>query len=100
MLATMTFSVELLLCVMMGLGCGFAIFYDDHDTHVTTNPCCNFIQDEANERIDKTTLLFQEEASEQQEEESIIIFPPSSEQESVRDDDLEQSMTVRRRERS
>ena len=52
MLATMTFSVELLLCVIVGLGLGFAIFYDDDDNHVTTNPCCNFIQDEAKERYD------------------------------------------------
>jgi Ctr copper transporter family len=39
MLATMTFSVELLACVILGLGTGFAIFYDDDDdNHVTTNP--------------------------------------------------------------
>lgn len=44
MLATMTFSVELLACVIVGLGLGFAVFYDDDDLHVTTNPCCNFIQ--------------------------------------------------------
>lgn len=50
MLATMTFSVELLSCVILGLGIGFALFYDDEDSHVTTNPCCNFIQEEFNER--------------------------------------------------
>jgi len=50
MLATMTFSLELFLCVILGLGIGFWIFYDDNDTHVTTNPCCNFLQDDANER--------------------------------------------------
>ena len=38
MLATMTFSVEILACVIFGLGTGFAIFYDDDDNHVTTNP--------------------------------------------------------------
>ena len=38
MLATMTFSVELLACVIVGLGLGFALFYDDDDLHVTTNP--------------------------------------------------------------
>lgn len=51
MLATMTFSIELFFCVLVGLGSGYAIFYNENDTHVTTNPCCNFIQDEANERI-------------------------------------------------
>lgn len=51
MLATMTFSVELFFCVLVGLGSGYAIFYDENDTHVTTNPCCNFIQNEADERI-------------------------------------------------
>jgi len=86
MLATMTFSVELLGCVIVGLGSGFAMFYDDHDTHVTTNPCCNFIQDEANERIDKTTLL-QEDS-----EEGSIGCPPSKQE--LVEDDPEQSMTV------
>ena len=38
MLATMTFSIELLVCVIVGLGLGFALFYDDEDAHVTTNP--------------------------------------------------------------
>lgn len=38
MLATMTFSIELLTCVIVGLGLGFALFYDDEDAHVTTNP--------------------------------------------------------------
>ena len=51
MLATMTFSIELFLCVLVGLGSGYAIFYNENDRHVTTNPCCNFIQDEADERI-------------------------------------------------
>jgi hypothetical protein len=44
MLCTMTFSVELLFCVIFGLALGFAIFYDEDGLHVTTNPCCNFIQ--------------------------------------------------------
>lgn len=50
MLATMTFSVELLICVIFGLGVGYGVFYEDGDNHVTTNPCCNFIQGEADER--------------------------------------------------
>jgi hypothetical protein len=56
MLATMTFSVELFFCVLLGLGIGYAIFYDENDTHVTTNPCCNFIQNEADERLITKTL--------------------------------------------
>jgi hypothetical protein len=55
MLATMTFSVELFFCVLLGLGMGYAIFYDEQDTHVTTNPCCNFIQNEADERLSTKT---------------------------------------------
>ena len=79
MLATMTFSLELLGCVILGLVLGFALFYDDddNDLHVTNNPvrrlsqlsyhisrglpltclhsinvyqCCNFMQNEVNER--------------------------------------------------
>merc|ERR1719384_462579 len=52
MLATMTFSVELLLCVIVGLGIGFILFYDERDGHVTTNPCCSFMQSESDERIE------------------------------------------------
>jgi len=53
MLATMTFSVELLLCVIVGLGIGYAAFYDEQDPHVTSNPCCSYIQAEANERTSR-----------------------------------------------
>ena len=38
MLATMTFSLELLGCVILGLSLGFALFYDDDDLYVTNNP--------------------------------------------------------------
>lgn len=63
MLAIMTYSVELFLMVILGLTTGYATFFgkdvgggDEHDedtavaaVHVTTNPCCNFMQDEASE---------------------------------------------------
>jgi len=63
MLATMTFSFEILACVILGLALGYAIFYDEDDTHVTTNPCCNFIQSEADER-----LVSQHQQQQQQQE--------------------------------
>ena len=50
MLATMTYSLELLLCVIVGLVVGYAIFGGDSYNHVTTNPCCAFLEDEAMER--------------------------------------------------
>ena len=50
MLATMTFSLELMLCVIIGLVIGYAIFGGDQYSHVTTNPCCAFLEDEACER--------------------------------------------------
>ena len=50
MLATMTFSLELLLSVIVGLVAGYVIFGGDSYSHVTTNPCCAFLEDEANER--------------------------------------------------
>ena len=68
MLATMTFSVELLFCVIVGLGIGFAIFYDDEDSHVTTNPCCNFIQEEFNERASTLRQQHLEEEEKAREE--------------------------------
>lgn len=50
MLATMTFSIELLLCVITGLVIGYFIFGGDSYSHVSTNPCCAFLEQEANER--------------------------------------------------
>jgi len=56
MLATMTYAAEFLLMTVLGLGIGYAAFftYDDNfllvdSTHVTTNPCCNFMEEEAKE---------------------------------------------------
>lgn len=51
MLATMTFSLELLSCVILGLGIGYGVFFQTDDVfresgHVTTNPCCAFMEDE------------------------------------------------------
>ena len=73
MLATMTFSVELFCCVVFGLGLGYFVFYDDKDTHVTTNPCCNYMQDEADERNEDAAIIMKQ----QQEEET----PTSTEEE-------------------
>ena len=50
MLATMTFSLELLICVISGLTFGYAVFGGDKYGHVSTNPCCQFLEDEAVER--------------------------------------------------
>jgi hypothetical protein len=50
MLATMTFSLEILICVILGLVIGYVLFGGDTYSHVTTNPCCAFLEDEANER--------------------------------------------------
>lgn len=57
MLVTMTFSVELLLAVVCGLGAGYGIFFqvgcatndDAEQHHVTTNPCCEFMTEESRE---------------------------------------------------
>lgn len=52
MLATMTFSVEILLSVVFGLSAGYFYYFAGEiglEGHVTTNPCCNFMQDESNE---------------------------------------------------
>jgi len=71
MLTTMTFSVELFCSVIFGLGIGYCLFYSDDDWHVTTNPCCNYMQDEANERNEKARyeIRLLRERNEQQEEE-------------------------------
>jgi hypothetical protein len=55
MLATMTFSIELLLSAVFGLALGYAIFFQTEEHylgdsgHVTTNPCCGFMEEEAKE---------------------------------------------------
>ena len=53
MLATMTFSVELFFSVVFGLATGYAIFFLQEEAmaeqHVTSNPCCNFMEGEARE---------------------------------------------------
>ena len=55
MLAAMTFSLELFLSVIFGLVFGYVLFGGDAQTHVATNPCCAFLEDEAihqgNERV-------------------------------------------------
>lgn len=50
MLATMTFSLELLCCVIFGLTTGYFVFGGESYSHVSTNPCCAFLEDEAQER--------------------------------------------------
>lgn len=51
MLATMTFSVELFFAVVLGLATGYAIFFRHQEAlnehHMTSNPCCNFMEGEA-----------------------------------------------------
>ena len=55
MLVAMTFSLELLLCVCCGLAVGYAVFFqssaeeDDVVAHVTSNPCCEFMEEESRE---------------------------------------------------
>lgn len=66
MLVTMTFSLELLMCVVAGLAVGYAIFFQqmgclfdasddgvdsvsDEARHVTSNPCCEFMSEESRE---------------------------------------------------
>mmetsp|Transcript_14750 Transcript_14750/g.24394 ORF Transcript_14750/g.24394 Transcript_14750/m.24394 type:complete len:236 (-) Transcript_14750:71-778(-) len=95
MLATMTFSVELLACVIFGLGLGFAIFYthadgdDYYNMHVTTNPCCNFLQEEFYERA--STLRRQSMADQEaarQDELPLVSAPPGD------DEDEQQGLGV------
>ena len=71
MLATMTFSVELFSSVILGLGIGYSLFYSDDDWHVTTNPCCSYMQDEANERNEKARyeIQLERERNEQEQQE-------------------------------
>jgi hypothetical protein len=72
MLATMTFSVELLFSAITGLALGYAVFFQTEEHHlsnfdsghVTTNPCCNFMEEEArelrSEKDDNSTVVIQQ----------------------------------------
>lgn len=58
MLATMTYSLELLCCVISGLVIGYWIFGGDSYTHAGS-PCCAFLDDDcdgSNNRDDGTVL--------------------------------------------
>lgn len=63
MLATMTYSAEFLLAIVFGLGCGYMAFFrseDDYLTpsaHVTANPCCNFMAEEAKEEGIRRSII-------------------------------------------
>jgi len=53
MLATMTFSVEILISVVVGLSVGYYYFFAGEvglEGHVTTNPCCSYMQEESNDQ--------------------------------------------------
>lgn len=89
MLATMTFSVELLACVIVGLGLGFALFYDDDDLHVTTNPCCNFIQEEFNERASRMRRQNLEEEQRAKEDSPLL----TTEQQTSEEDESQENQT-------
>ena len=49
MLATMTYSAEILLATVVGLATGYAVFFTLDDdlqcSHVAANPCCNYLQE-------------------------------------------------------
>jgi len=49
MLAIMTYSLELLCCVVLGLMVGYFLFEGDLYNHGAGSPCCNFLEDD-NER--------------------------------------------------
>lgn len=56
MLATMTFSLELFFSVILGLVFGYVLFGGDEQTHVATNPCCAFLEDETVHQPTGTTF--------------------------------------------
>lgn len=65
MLATMTFSVEILFSVVLGLSAGYYHYFAGEiglEGHVTTNPCCNYMQDE-NKDHEQAQLLQQQQQS-------------------------------------
>eukprot|EP00547_Thalassionema_nitzschioides_P002437 CAMPEP_0194202918 /NCGR_PEP_ID=MMETSP0156-20130528/2831_1 /TAXON_ID=33649 /ORGANISM="Thalassionema nitzschioides, Strain L26-B" /LENGTH=94 /DNA_ID=CAMNT_0038928543 /DNA_START=474 /DNA_END=758 /DNA_ORIENTATION=- len=81
----MTFSVEIFVCVILGLGLGFAVFYDDEKIHVTTNPCCNFIQEEFYERATalRRESMIEQEAKEEQQPTEEAAGRPTDESEDL-----------------
>ena len=72
MLSIMTFSVELLFAVVLGLAVGYGVFFQYEEAlgrvHVTTNPCCSFLEGEARE------TLAEEDEEEEEEDEVVPIM--------------------------
>ena len=71
MLVIMTYSLELLCCVIMGLMVGYFVFGGELYNHGAGSPCCNFLEteeeeddDDDNERDDEgtTTMITLAEA--------------------------------------
>lgn len=87
----MTFSLELLLCTVLGLSTGYFTYFRQEDAflyeerHVTTNPCCAFMENEAREDqsehdtidadalVDPLMTLPPENANESEENESTRV---------------------------
>lgn len=78
MLAIMTFSIELLLACVVGLAVGYGVFFQYDEAmgrvHVTTNPCCAFLGDEAREAEED-----EEEDDEEEEEQLAVQEEPATE---------------------
>ena len=77
MLATMTFSIEILLSVVLGLSCGYYYFFAGEiglEGHVTTNPCCSYMQDESDEheqQVQQQQQQLQRQSLQMQQEDSM-----------------------------
>lgn len=81
MLATMTFSVEILISVILGLSTGYYYYFAGEvglEGHVTTNPCCSYMQNESNEheQHEQQLMLLQQ----QQQQLQFTTTSPSSHQ--------------------
>jgi hypothetical protein len=59
MLVAMTYSMEFLLAVTLGLSAGYAAFHMDQDGtgEATANPCCTYLEEEANDLIEQTETV-------------------------------------------
>ena len=78
MLATMTFSVEILLSVVLGLSSGYYYYFAGEiglEGHVTTNPCCSYMQNESDDQAQRQ--------HQQQQQQSAMPLQESSEETTI-----------------
>jgi len=73
MLATMTYSLEFLICTCTGLCIGYFLFFKDRVSFPSaTNPCCDFLENEGANGYAYSPLVEHQQQQQQQQQEVMM----------------------------